>query len=50
MTNPVPSFPEGHIEALAKLLDECGSGWDGHISRAARPRAGGRIWRIDDVT
>ena len=24
----VPSFPEGHIEALAKLLGECGSGTD----------------------
>lgn len=26
--SPVPSFPEGQIEALAKLLGECGSGTD----------------------
>jgi uncharacterized protein (TIGR02391 family) len=32
----VPSFPEGQIEALARLLGECGSGTD--ISRVLRDR------------
>jgi uncharacterized protein (TIGR02391 family) len=32
----VPSFPEGHIEALARLLGECGSGAD--ISRILTDR------------
>ena len=32
----VPSFPEGQIEALARLLGECGSGTD--ISRVFRDR------------
>lgn len=32
----VPSFPEGHVEALARLLGECGSGSD--ISRVLSDR------------
>lgn len=32
----VPSFPEGQVEALARLLGECGSGTD--ISRVLRDR------------
>jgi uncharacterized protein (TIGR02391 family) len=31
-----PSFPEGHVEALARLLGECGTGSD--ISRVLRDR------------
>lgn len=34
--NPVPSFSEGQVEALAKLLGECGSGTD--ISRVLTDR------------
>jgi uncharacterized protein (TIGR02391 family) len=34
--NAFPSFPEGQVEALAKLLGECGSGTD--ISRILRDR------------
>lgn len=34
--NAFPSFPEGQIEALAKLLGECGSGTD--ISRVLQDR------------
>jgi uncharacterized protein (TIGR02391 family) len=34
--NTVPPFPEGHVEALAKLLGECGSGSD--ISRVLSDR------------
>lgn len=32
----IPQFPEGHVESLAKLLGECGSGSD--ISRVLRDR------------
>ena len=34
--NTIPSFPEGQVEALARLLGECGSGTD--ISRVLRDR------------
>lgn len=34
--NAVPPFPEGQIEALARLLGECGSGTD--ISRVLSDR------------
>ncbi|MCH7959147.1 MAG: TIGR02391 family protein [Candidatus Hydrogenedentes bacterium] len=34
--NPVPSFPEAHIESLAKVLGECGSGTD--ITRVLNDR------------
>ena len=34
--NPVPSFPEGTVEALARVLGECGSGTD--ISRVLADR------------
>ncbi len=36
MTSLTPIFPEGHIEALARALGECGSGTD--ISRVLRDR------------
>lgn len=34
--NSIPSFPEGHIETLARLLGECGTGEE--ISRVLRDR------------